>query len=227
MANTPTSLPRDADRLQCVDIVLLTLHNGRLSVLMHPREQEQEPGFGMLALPGGFVFTDQDMTLDDTVARVLRTKVNLAAPYLEQLYSFGSALRDPRGWSVSVAYYALVPEEMLSTATKAQLVPVDDLPELFLDHARIIQMAARRLRGKTTYSSLALYLVPESFTLPELQQVYEQLRGQPLDTASFRRKILEQDIIEEIPGAKRGGAHRPAKLYRRTHDTLMEFDRTI
>jgi ADP-ribose pyrophosphatase YjhB (NUDIX family) len=209
-----------------VDVALFTLHAGALCVLLARRERE--PYAGQLALPGGFVHVDEDGDTTATAVRVLAQKAGVARPYLEQLYTFSGKVRDPRGWSIAVAYYALVPEVRLTThAPGAELAPVDRLPALPFDHERIVAAALERLRGKSTYSSLPAYLLPEHFTIQDLHQVYEQVIGVKLDKASFRRKIEDQEIIEPVAGAKRGGAHRPAQLYRLRKGRKMEFERKI
>ncbi len=195
-----------------VDVVLLTLHEGQLQVLLLKRERE--PFAGALALPGGYVHTDEDQSCADAAQRVLRAKLGLQSPYLEQLASFSGPGRDPRGWSVSVAYFALVPA-LEALPAGAQWRAVDKLPALPFDHGRIVATALERVRNKSQYSSLPVHLCPEPFTLPQLQAVYEALLGEPINPVSFRRKMEELDAIEAIPGAKSsGGAHRPAQLYR-------------
>jgi ADP-ribose pyrophosphatase YjhB (NUDIX family) len=214
-----------------VDVALFTLSDGALAVLLARRERE--PYAGQLALPGGFVHVDEDDDTAQTAARVLAQKVGVARPYLEQLYTFSGKVRDPRGWSLAVAYYALLPQARLAAALAGEgglgvsLVPVDRLPALPFDHARIIAAALARLRGKSTYSALPAYLLPEQFTIQELHQVYQQVMGVRLDKASFRRKIEDQEIVEPIAGERRGGAHRPAQLYRLRTDRKLEFERKI
>jgi 8-oxo-dGTP diphosphatase len=208
-----------------VDVALFTLRQGELSVLLARRESEPYPG--QLALPGGFVHVDEDADTTATAARVLQQKAGLVAPYLEQLYTFSGGGRDPRGWSLSVAYYALVPEGRLQGGLPFELAAVDRLPGLPFDHNAIIARGAERLRGKSTYSVLPAYLLPDAFTITELREVYQQVMGVRLDKASFRRKIEDQGIIEEIAGQRRVGAHRPAQLYRLMAGKRPEFDRRI
>lgn len=202
--------------LVTVDVVLLTLLEGKLLTALVRRMKE--PQQGAWTLPGGFVHAEEDA--DDLAAanRILVEKAGLHSPYLEQLYTFADALRDSRGWSVSIAHYALVPYDVVQKSTHENLkwVPVDDINVLPFDHLRILKMAVSRVRSKTFYSSLPVHLMPKRFTLTELQRVYEALLGAPLDKRSFRRRIEELDIVEEVAGVlSEGGAHRPAQLYRR------------
>ena len=203
-------------RIICtVDVVLLTLEQGALKVALVRRDRE--PFAQALALPGGYVHAQEDVDAEASAARVLRDKAGLEnSPYLEQLATFSGAVRDPRGWSVAVAYCALVPAEVLAqAAARLQLVPVDRLPPLPFDHRQIVDAAVQRVRSKSQYSSLPVHLCAEPFTLPQLQAVYEAVLGEPLNKVSFRRKVDELAMLEPVPGAlQTGGAHRPAQLYR-------------
>lgn len=203
-------------RIICtVDVVLLTLEQGALKVALVRRDRE--PFAQALALPGGYVHAQEDVDAQASAARVLREKAGLdSPPYLEQLATFSGAVRDPRGWSVAVAYCALVPAEVLAQAAgRLQLVPLDRLPPLPFDHRQIVDAAVQRVRSKSQYSSLPVHLCAEPFTLPQLQAVYEAVLGEPLNKVSFRRKVDELAMLEPVPGAlQTGGAHRPAQLYR-------------
>jgi 8-oxo-dGTP diphosphatase len=195
-------------------------------------QRPQAPFEEVLALPGGYVHADEDADLDAAARRVLATKLSLppAGLFLEQLYTISGRDRDPRGWSASVIYYALVPAARLTAARAADLVlaPVDALPTLAFDHAEIVAQAVERLRGKTGYSNLPGFLLPDTFTLPELQDVYEQVLGRRLDQSVFRRRMEELALIELVPdGFRKGGRHRPAQLYRLSQATAALHDRPI
>jgi 8-oxo-dGTP diphosphatase len=197
-----------------VDVVLLTIcHDVLMTALLR---REQEPFAGSLALPGGYIHADEDASVHASAMRVIRAKAGIVPPYLEQLGTFSGPQRDPRGWSVSAAHYALVPFEIIAQARAAQveLQPVDKLRELPFDHAHIIGMAVERLRNKSQYSSLPCFLAGESFTLPQLQRIYEVLMGEPLNKVSFRRKVAEMDMLDPVAGCfEAAGAHRPAQVY--------------
>lgn len=198
-----------------VDTVLLTLTDEGLSVALLKRERE--PYKGVAALPGGYIHADEDMNGYDAALRVLRTKTGIDVPYLEQLAAFSGAARDPRGWSVSLAYYAIVPFAVITSAGHAevQLVAVDRLHTLPFDHSSIVATAVDRLRSKSQYSSLPCFLAGELFTLPQLQRVYEALMGEPLNKVSFRRKMAEMDVLEAAEGEMDASSpNRPAQLYR-------------
>jgi 8-oxo-dGTP diphosphatase len=198
-----------------VDVVLLTLQDDGLKVALLKRDRE--PFKGTIALPGGYIHANEDLDTRDAALRVLRDKTGIEAPYLEQLATFSGSARDPRGWSISVTYYALVSSNVIERANHpdVKLTSVDLPFSMPFDHRAIVEMAVSRLRSKSQYSSLPCYLAGETFTLPQLQRVYEALMGEPINKVSFRRKITEMDMLEAIEGQfGAAGAHRPAQLYR-------------
>lgn len=198
------------------DIVLFTIREERLALLLVRRGVE--PFKGAWALPGGFVLTGE--SLDACAQRELAEETGLTGLYLEQLYTFGEPERDPRGRVVTVAYFALVPSEALtlqagSDADGAAWHPVDTLPLLAFDHARIIETARARLAAKLDYTTIAYQFLPETFTLSDAQQVYETILGTPLDKRNFRKAALATGHLVET-GDLRRGPFRPAALYRLT-----------
>ncbi len=198
-----------------VDVVLLTLHDDSLHLALLKREHA--PFAGVLALPGGYIHAGEDSDTRDAALRTLREKTGINSPYLEQLGTFSGPGRDPRGWSISVAYYALVPSRLIDGEGCPDVVlrPVDQIQGLPFDHAQIVDAALLRVRNKSSYSSLPVHLCGETFTLPRLQAVYEGILGEPINKVSFRRKIDELDILEAVEGEfETGKAHRPAQLYR-------------
>ena len=208
-----------------VDTALLTLSGGVLAVGLI--ERNRAPFTGMAALPGGYVHVPDDSTLEAAAARILREKAGLECRYLEQLGTFSGAARDPRGWSLTVAYFALVPEaDLLAAKSTLTLQPVASLPPLAFDHALIVDAAVARLRGKSSYSALPAFLLPALFTLAELHAVYQQVLGTRLDLASFRRKIIAQEIVEPAESRKTG-AHRPAGLFRLRAGQALPFQHRI
>lgn len=195
-----------------VDIVLLTLIGEELSAALILRDRE--PHAGEWTLPGGWVHTNEDEDALAAAVRILKSKARLESPYLEQLQTFAGRHRDSRGWSVSIAYYALVPRSQVE-GEHLKWRPVDSIRSLPFDHLQILHTAVSRVRSKTLYSSLPVHLMGRTFTLSELQRVYEQLLGSELDKRSFRRRIEELDVVEPAPGERaEGQAHRPAQRYR-------------
>lgn len=197
-----------------VDIVLLTLHQESLQVALLRRDHA--PFEGDYALPGGYIHAEQDGNAYEAAMRVIRAKTGIVPPYLEQLATFSGPARDPRGWSVSIAHYALVPYEIVAgLADDVRLAPASATGELPFDHAAIVAAAVERLRNKSQYSSLPCFLAGETFTLPQLQRLYEIVLGEPLNKVSFRRKMSEMDMLEAVDGQfTEASAHRPAQLYR-------------
>ena len=198
-----------------VDITIFTVRNDQLQVLLIKRALE--PFQGEWALPGGFV--EMDESLEQAAERELREETGVSGVYLEQLFSFGEPKRDPRERVITIAYYALMPSDTveLKAASDAEGVGwfgVDKLPELAFDHHDILDMALERLKAKLEYSTIALQLMPASFTLTELQHVYELIAREAIDKRNFRKRILAFDVIELTGEEKREGPHRPAKLYR-------------
>lgn len=214
-----------------VDVAVLTIRNGRLSVLLVRRGGF--PYRGAWALPGGFV--EPDETLDEGAARELREETGLddLPGHLEQLRTYGDPGRDPRVRVVSVAYLALVPDlptpESGSDATDARFWAVDDLtgadaPPLAFDHETIIGDAVERARSKLEYTSLAASFTEEPFTLGELRRIYEAVWGCPLHAPNFRRKVLSTPgfvvpLQERSEPGEAGG--RPAQLFRRGDAQLL------
>lgn len=214
--------------LTTVDVVILTLLNDQLHVLLVRRPQQAgEPYPGLYALPGGFVDINRDRTLYDCALRKLRDKTGVESPYLEQVGSWGSIDRDPRGWSATHVYVALLPEVPVSDAEWVSVHAGGVVHELAFDHAMLLYAALERVRGKTEYTSLPAYLLPEHFTLSELQQVYESVLGRPLEKKAFRTRMLAADLLENLGEQKQTG-RRPAQLYRlKAGNRLVYFTRNF
>jgi 8-oxo-dGTP diphosphatase len=210
-----------------VDAVVLTLSGGRLAVALQRRDKQ--PFKGERALIGGYVRPGEDANARATAERVLAQKAQITGMFIEQLMTFSGAFRDPRGWSASVVYIALVPEIALrdQAGHLVELVPVDAVGVLPFDHGDILAAALARLRTKGAYSSLPAFLLGDTFTLADLRRIYERVLGVTLNDSAFRRKIEEQNVLEEVPGAISKVTARPAQLFRLKETKLHEFDRKI
>ncbi len=245
MKKSPSPANLDFERpLVTVDVAIFSVEAGVLQVLLVQRpDTADEPFPGRWALPGGFVDVARDRSLHDCALRKLREKTGVAAPYLEQLGSWGGAARDPRGWSATHAWFALVhrppgpapvapslsPHSSDAGAAAAQWLDVDDAARkrLAFDHTQILAAAVERLRSKVEYTSLPAYLLPEPFTLPQLQQTYETVLGRPLDKSAFRKRMLDAGFLQEA-GMVDGGSGRPAMGYRiAERDSAATFPRTF
>lgn len=178
-------------------------------------ERRDYPFKGHWALPGGYL--EEDETLDQAVLRELKEETSVELTWMEQLYTFGDPGRDPRGRVISTAYLAVVQTadvtvEAGDDAAKAQWFPISKLPKLAFDHDKIIKMGLQRLRSKVRWQPVGINLLPETFTLTELQKVYETILGRKLDRRNFRTKVLKLGVLTP-DGQKRSGG-RPALRYR-------------
>lgn len=201
-----------------VDVVIFSVRDRQLKLLLIRRAGE--PYRGQWALPGGFVQMQE--SLEEAARRELEEETGVAGVFLEQLYTFGQPDRDPRERVITVAYYALIPSDKIQirAATDAEAVGwfgMDEIPKLAFDHTAIVKMAHERLTAKLDYSTIAFQFMPELFTLSELQEVYEIILRQEMDKRNFRKWVLALEQIEETDEERRGGIHRPAKLYRVKH----------
>jgi ADP-ribose pyrophosphatase YjhB (NUDIX family) len=205
-----------------VDVVIFTVMDAALQVLLVQRPGDaQDPFPARWALPGGFVNIDLDADLEACARRKLKEKTAVDSPYLEQLGSWGGKARDPRGWSATHVYFALIPAQHLTLTKGANAADVawfevDALlaeQGLAFDHSTILHTAVERLRAKVEYTSLPAFLLPEPFTLPQLQQTYETVLGRPVDKSGFRTRMLAAQFLEEA-GHVEGHSNRPAMGYR-------------
>jgi 8-oxo-dGTP diphosphatase len=209
-----------------VDIVVFALDEHDLQVMLV--ERDLQPFAGEWALPGGFVGIDE--ALDAAARRELEEETGLKNIFLEQLYTFGDVHRDPRDRVVTVAYYALVnlaghDVHASSDARSAAWFTVNDLPKLAFDHDKILRTAHERLKGKVRYQPIGFELLPEKFTLRQLQHLYEVVLDRELDKRNFRKKVLAMEIVKETNEIEKYVAHRAARLYRfdkRMYDRLTK-----
>jgi 8-oxo-dGTP diphosphatase len=217
---TPANAERPA---VTVDVVIFSLRDSDLKVLLIRRAAP--PFKGKWAIPGGYVHPDE--ALDEAAQRELEEETGLPDVYLEQLYTFGAPKRDPRGRVITVAYFALVSDDVTvragDDAAEAAWHSVFDLPDLAFDHDEILSYALQRLRYKLEYTAVGFELLPNEFTLTELQTAYEIVLGEKLDKRNFRRRILEAGILAETSKYREGeGQGRPAQLYRYKKNAVTE-----
>lgn len=206
-----------------VDVVLFTLREQALQVFLVRRPGD--PFAQSWALPGGFVLIDE--ALDQAALRIMKKETDLDRAYFEQLYTYGHPARDPRGRVVTVAYFALISADApirLPESQKGEHIgwfTMDRLPTLAFDHSEILDYALRRLRYKLEYTAIGFELLPDEFTLSELQGFYEIILGETLDKRNFRRRVLQAGIIEAT-NRYRTGDGRPAQLYRYRENAVAE-----
>jgi 8-oxo-dGTP diphosphatase len=198
-----------------VDCVVFGFDETDLKVLLI--ERGLEPFKGRWALPGGFVRVEEP--IDAAARRELEEETGLKNVFLEQLYTFGDVNRDPRERVVSVAHYALVKlgdhkVKAATDASDARWFPVSKLPPLAFDHAQILKTALARLQAKVRYEPIGFELLPQKFTLSQLQHLYEAVLGTTLDKRNFRKKVLGLDLLVPLKEQQMTGRHRPAQLFR-------------
>lgn len=220
------SHPRPVVTVDCV-VFGVDLEQGDLKVLLI--ERGTEPFRGSWALPGGHVLENEG--LEPAARRELLEEAGLEEVFLEQLYTLGDPGRDPRGHYVTVCYYALVnlqDHRVRSTAGSdardAAWFAVTDLPELAFDHARILEIALDRLKGKVRYQPIGFELLPPTFTLSQLQQLYEILLERRIDKRNFRKKALKLGILADTREIQKDVAHRAARLYRFDRERYLEME---
>jgi 8-oxo-dGTP diphosphatase len=202
-----------------VDCVVFGFDEGDLKILLIQRDLE--PFAGKWALPGGFVRVEE--SLDEAALRELQEETGVSKVYLEQLYTFGEPKRDPRERVITAAYYALVKlsNHRIKAATDARNAAwfsICDMPRVAFDHEEIIETALRRLKGKVRYEPIGFELLPQKFTLTQLQHLYETILETTLDKRNFRKKILGMNLLIETDEIEQDVAHRAARLYR-FHET--------
>ena len=204
------------------DVALFTLTDYRLRVLLIRRANDPTPGGW--ALPGTVLKPDVDRNVDDAALRALASKTRVVLPHLEQVTTSSGQDRDPRGWSVSVLYYALLPSDQVQAVAgdKTEAIEWCD-PErpghrLTFDHSQLLARALATLQDKVERGALPLHLLPAKFTLTDLQRACEAILGRELDKGAFRRKIADEPTLVLVPGEYVRGPQRPAQLYRAAAD---------
>lgn len=197
------------------DVIIFTVRQGQLQTLLI--QMKKAPFQNMWAFPGGLVHGNE--SIEEAARRQLKERAGVSKVFLEQLGAFGEVNRDPYGRVVSVAYFALLSDEGIGLRTTDEYSGIDWFPirqisRLAYDHADMLKAALGRLREKMRYSPIVASLLGSEFTLPQLQQLYEIVLEKKLDKRNFRKWVLSQGFVKSTGQRKRGGAHRPAALYR-------------
>lgn len=215
-----------------VDTLIFTVKNHALHVLIIKRDDY--PFKGWWSFVGGFVDVDKDKTLEDTAKRKLFEKTSVATPYVEQFKTIGNFDRDPRGWTVSTIYFALIPSEnlVLKCGNGAQEIKWSKISngkikeKLAFDHSEILTDCLTRLKSKVMYTSLPVFLLPNEFSLSELQQVYEIILERNIERKAFQRRMLNSAILLDT-GKRKFSGRRPARLYTLSNRNAFYFSRLI
>lgn len=197
-----------------VDCIIFAVNNDRLSVLLVKRDFEPEKG--KWSLIGGFV--NDNESVDEAAKRVLRELTGIDNVFIRQIGAFGEIDRDPGARVVSVAYFALLNlkevDEKVVNEYKAEWVDVNDLPQLGFDHPKMIEQALSVMRRKILTDALAFNLLPEYFTLTQLQTLVETVTGKGLDKRNFRKRITEIPGVEQTDLIDKESSRRGARMYR-------------
>jgi 8-oxo-dGTP diphosphatase len=234
----------------CVDVLLFTVRDfweragelPRLELALISRDRE--PFKGSLALPGTVMRIEPDTETGeidgsdlDAARRVLRTKLGVKPPHLEQLYTWFTRDVDPRGPTTVIGYFALVPFDHFQATAGITLMPADGLPKLAFNHNEIAQKAVERIQGKASYSNLPALLMPKFFTIKELQLTYEAVTGRSFEASNFKKRMLDLKVVEEIDAlspetrktrerAAAGQTGRPPSVFRLVERKLITFAKT-
>ena len=213
-----------------LDCVIFGFEAGELKILLI--ERNEEPFKDWLALPGYIV--EQDESIDDAAERILYELTGLRDLHMQQFHTFGEVNRHPQGRVITVAYYALIRingqkevKPVTQYAKSAFWHPVNDLPKLAFDHSEIFNTGFNKIRRRLNYQPIAFELLPEKFTLTQLQSLYEAVLSKKLDKRNFRKKMLSYGFLKELDEKQKGVSYRAAKLYkfdRRKYTKIFQSD---
>lgn len=214
--------PRPALTVDCIVFGL----NAQQELKVMLIQRNIPPFQGQWAIPGGFVRIDE--TLEEAALRELQEETGIHHIFLEQLYTFGDLGRDPRDRTVTVAYFALINlvEQKIQASTDARAAEwfaISNIPQLAFDHNQILQIAIARLRSKIRYEPIGFELLPQNFSLSQLQRLYETVLDRPLDKRNFRKKILGMDLLIDTGKVEHNVAHRAAKLYQFDENKYLQL----
>ena len=197
-----------------MDCIIFGFDKGELKLLVHKRRFE--PAKGQWSLFGGFLREEE--SLEEGANRILRELTGLEEIYMEELQTYGDIHRDPAGRVISVAYYALIPAHRYSDDYSkkygATWVNLKELPELIMDHDRMVEKGLRRLKRRAATQPIGFELLPKEFTIPQLQALYEAIYQSKLDKRNFRKKILSMDVLLKLEQKDKSNSRKGAYLYR-------------
>lgn len=194
------------------DCVIFGFDGERLQVLLI--ERGIEPFKGRWAFPGGFIKMDE--TAEEGALRELKEETGMENAFIQQFHTFSNPLRDPRERVITIAFYALVRIQEVKggdDAASARWFPLDKIPALAFDHDHMLRMATQRLRQEIHFHPIGFELLPEKFTLRELQSLYEAILGITFDRRNFAKKMLHLEILNELDETVWPTPKREAKLF--------------
>lgn len=204
-------------------VILRYTDEEKLQVLLLKRNKA--PFEGEYALPGGWIFEDKDKTLQEAFLRIVGEKVRHPMSHIEQVETIGSAARDPRGWSTTTVYLAFMEDPRVDLEDDMMWLAVDSQQgkSLPFDHSELVQIAISRLRSKSQYSTLPVFLTGKRFTLSFLERVYETILGGPLNTSAFRKRIEKTKSLVPTEEFERSTITRPSRYFERVDKAEPEF----
>lgn len=205
---------KSQDRLLvAVDCIIFGFDGNQLQALLIKRGFEPEKG--KWSLMGGF--TNQNESTDEAAVRVLHQLTGMNNIYMEQLYCFSEVNRDSAGRVISIAYFALINiedyNEQMQFEHEAKWFPLNKIPDLIFDHKKMVALAKERLQQKVANHPIGFELLPEKFTLPQLQSLYEAIYESPLDKRNFTRKILSLEILNRLNEKNKTSSRKGAFYY--------------
>ncbi|MDA3883707.1 MAG: NUDIX domain-containing protein [Bacteroidales bacterium] len=209
-----------------IDCVIFGFDEGKLKALFIKRNTE--PCKGMMSLPGGFVYVDEDLT--HVPARRLKDLTGLKNVFLREVGAFGKIDRYPERRVITIGYYALINSsdyklDVGADAQDVRWISVDEVPELPFDHTEIFDAALIKLRKHVRYEPIGYNLLPEKFTITQLQTLYEAILNKKIDNRNFRKKLAKIGILKDLKEKQKNVSHRAANLYsfnKKKYETLVE-----
>jgi ADP-ribose pyrophosphatase len=199
-----------------VDSIIFGYDEGGRELKLLLLKRNFEPARGEWSLMGGFL--QKDESIEDAAKRILHQLTGLSDVYMEQLYSFGEIGRDPGDRIISVAYFALIKindsDLELVKTHGATWVPISSLPQLIFDHTQMVERAMKKLQVRARTQPIGFELLPEKFTIPQLQGLYEAIYNKSLDKRNFRRKLLAMDLLEKLEEKEKESSRKGAWYYR-------------
>ncbi|MCX6309225.1 MAG: NUDIX domain-containing protein [Bacteroidia bacterium] len=208
--------------LVAVDCIIVGFSEGELNLLLLKRSME--PALGCWSLPGGFI--KEHESAEKAASRVLSSLTGLRQVYMEQLKTFTEVQRDSGERVLSIAYYALVNvedyDQDLVLQHNAYWRNINELPDLIFDHDDMVRAALKRLQRKASTEPLGFNLLPEKFTVPQLQALYEAIYGRSIDKRNFRKKIQTMDFLEKLEEKDKSSSKRGAFLYTFNQDRYQK-----
>jgi 8-oxo-dGTP diphosphatase len=209
--------------LVALDCIIFGFDEGELKLLLLKRKFE--PAKGEWSLMGGFLKNNE--SLDDGARRILCQLTGLNNIYMEQLYSFGDINRDPGERTISIAYFALIKvdenDHRLAESHGAQWVSIKNIPGLIFDHNNMVDKALKTLRSRIVSKPIGFELLPEKFTLPQLQNLYETINQEQLDKRNFRKQILETGLLVKLNEKEKGSSKKGAFYYKFNKDKYLMY----